>query len=240
MSPRVVLVGPMGVGKSTVGQLLAERLGVGYRDTDDDIVAAQDRTIAEIFVDEGESAFRAIEKAAVLRALTEHDGVLALGGGAILDEDTRAFLAGLLADVWGVPARDTDADVEAAEGRSISDIFVDSGETHFRALEAAAVAEALTGHDGVLALGGGAMLDPATRELLAGQTVVFLRVGLSDAVKRVGLGSSRPLLLGNVRGRIKTLLGERTPIYESVATLVVDTDGRTPDEVAAEIVEALP
>ena len=78
-APQVVLVGPMGVGKSTVGQLLAERLGVGYRDTDDDIVAAQGRTIAEIFVDEGEPAFRAIEKAAVHRALAEHNGVLALG-----------------------------------------------------------------------------------------------------------------------------------------------------------------
>ena len=63
------------------------------------------------------------------------------------------------------------------------------------------------------------MLDPATRELLAGHPVVFLRVGLSDAVKRVGLGSARPLLLGNVRGRIKALLDERTPVYESVATL---------------------
>ena len=117
-------------------------------------------------------------------------------------------------------ARDTDADVEAAEGRSISDIFVDSGEAHFRELERAAVAEALAAHDGVLALGGGAVLDPATRELLADHRVVFLRVGLSEAVKRVGLGTGRPLLLGNVRSRIKALLDERTPIYESVADLL--------------------
>ena len=95
----------------------------------------------------------------------------------------------LLADAWGVDVRDTDADVEAAEGRSIADIFVDDGEAHFRALEAKAVAEALATHAGVLALGGGAVLDPATRELLAGHRVVFLRVGLSDAVKRVGLGT---------------------------------------------------
>lgn len=92
--PAIVLVGPMGVGKSTVGQLLAERLGVGYRDTDDDIVAAEGRTIAEIFVDEGEPVFRGIEKRAVQRALAEHDGVLALGGGAILDPDTRELLSG--------------------------------------------------------------------------------------------------------------------------------------------------
>ena len=74
---------------------------------------------------------------------------------------------------------------------------------------------------------------------LAGVPVVFLRVGLSDAVKRVGLGVGRPLLLGNVRSRIKALLDERTPVYESVATHVVDTDGRLPLEVAADIQELL-
>jgi shikimate kinase len=102
-----------------------------------------------------------------------------------------------------------------------------------------AVADALATHDGVLAVGGGAVLAPQTRELLGDQPVVFLRVGLSDAVKRVGLGVGRPLLLGNVRARIKALLDERTPVYESLATLVVDTDGRTPEDVAAEVREAL-
>lgn len=145
----------------------------------------------------------------------------------------------LLADLWGVATRDTDADVEASEGRTVSDIFVDSGEAHFRALEREAVAKALATHDGVLALGGGAVLDPETRERLAGQPVVFLRVGLADAVKRVGLGTGRPLLLGNVRSRIKVLLDERTPVYEEVASLVVDTDGRLPEDVAREIAEAL-
>ena len=151
----------------------------------------------------------------------------------------KTTIATLLADTWGTSMRDTDADVEALEGRTISDIFVESGEAHFRDLERKAVAEALATHDGVLALGGGAVLDPATRELLAGETVVFLRVGLTDAVKRVGLGSARPLLLGNIRSRVKALLDERTPVYEAVATHVVDTDGRTPDEVAAQVVAAL-
>ena len=151
----------------------------------------------------------------------------------------KSTVGALLADAWGVSARDTDSDVEALEGRSISDIFVDSGEAHFRDLERKAVAEALATHDGVLSLGGGAVLDPATKDLLEGHPVVFLRVGLAEAVKRVGIGSSRPLLLGNVRARIKALLDERTPIYESVATFTVDTDGRTPEEVAAAIQEAL-
>lgn len=151
----------------------------------------------------------------------------------------KSTVAGVLGERWGVPVRDTDADIESAEGRSISDIFVESGEAYFRDRETQAVAAALAEHPGVLSLGGGAVLDPVTRARLAGRPVVFLRVGLSEAVKRVGLGSSRPLLLGNVRARIKALLDERTPIYESVARLVVDTDGRTPDEVADEIVAAM-
>ena len=151
----------------------------------------------------------------------------------------KSTVGALLADAWGVAVRDTDADVEATTGQTIADFFVDHGEARFRELEAAAVAAALEHHDGVLALGGGAVLDPRTRELLAGHRVVFLRVGLGDAVKRVGLGTSRPLLLGNVRSRLKALLDERTPVYESVATLAVDTDGRTPEDVAREIVEAL-
>ena len=147
----------------------------------------------------------------------------------------KTTVADLLGDAWDLPVRDTDADIEATTGREISDIFVESGEDHFRELEATAVAAALEEHDGVLALGGGAVLRSDTRELLDGLPVVFLRVGLSDAVKRVGLGVGRPLLLGNVRARIKVLLDERTPVYESVAAHTVDTDGRTADEVAAEV-----
>jgi shikimate kinase len=151
----------------------------------------------------------------------------------------KSTVAAILAERWGVAVRDTDADIEADEGRAISEIFVDDGEQHFRALERAAVAAALAEHDGVLALGGGAVLDPATREALAGHPVVFLNVGLSDAVKRVGLGVGRPLLLGNVRSRVKALLDERLPIYQAVATVQVDTDGRTPEEVAADVAAAI-
>ena len=147
----------------------------------------------------------------------------------------KTTVGALLAEAWGLSARDTDADVEAADGRPISEIFVDEGETYFRALERTAVTAALAEHDGVLSLGGGAVLDEDTRAALAGHRVVFLRVGLAEAVKRVGLGTSRPMLLGNVRSRIKALLDERTPVYESVATESVDTDGRTPEDVAAEI-----
>jgi shikimate kinase len=145
----------------------------------------------------------------------------------------------LLAARWGVAFVDTDDVVEQTEGRTVSDIFVDSGEEHFRALERAAVGRALAEHPGVLALGGGAVMSEETRGTLAGHAVVFLRVGLTDAAARVGLGTSRPLLLGNVRGTMKALLDERTPVYESVSTASVDTDGLTPDQVADRVEEVL-
>jgi shikimate kinase len=144
----------------------------------------------------------------------------------------------LLAGRWQVAVRDTDEDIEAVEGRSIGEIFVDDGEARFREIEREAVAKALSDHDGVLSLGGGAVLAEQTRDLLARHPVVFLKVGLSDAVSRVGLGESRPLLnqaVGGIRSRIKQLLDERTPVYESVATITVDTTGRTPEDVATEI-----
>lgn len=93
-APLIVLVGPMGVGKSTVGELLADRLGTTYRDTDADVVAAAGKSIAEIFFDEGEERFRSLERRAVRDAVAEHPGVLALGGGAVLDGTTRGLLAG--------------------------------------------------------------------------------------------------------------------------------------------------
>ncbi|HZO69156.1 MAG TPA: shikimate kinase [Kribbellaceae bacterium] len=146
----------------------------------------------------------------------------------------KSTIAAKLATLLGVDHVDTDTAVEAQAGKAISDIFVDSGEAAFRALERAAVTEALTG-DGIVSVGGGAILDPVTRADLAGHTVVFLDVSLSEAAKRVGLGTSRPLLLGNVRTQLKQLMDARRPLYAEVATFVVDTDGRTPEEIADEI-----
>jgi shikimate kinase len=161
----LVLVGPPGSGKTTVGRLVAARLGVGFRDTDADITASAGKPIAEIFVDDGEPAFRAMEQAAVAAALAEHDGVLALGGGAVLAEPSR--------------------------------------------------------------------------QRLAGHRVVFLSVGLATAAHRVGLARDRPLLSLNPRAQLRAMLAERQPVYESVATVTVPTDGRTPDELAAEILAVL-
>ena len=145
----------------------------------------------------------------------------------------------LVADRLGAAFRDTDADVEAGAGKSISDLFVDDGEEHFRALERAAVAAALAEHDGVLALGGGAVLAAETRALLDGHEVVLLDVGLSAAASRVGLSRDRPVLALNPRAQLRGLLEARRPLYLEVAVRVVPTDGRTPDEVAGEVLAGL-
>ncbi|HEY8457238.1 MAG TPA: shikimate kinase [Actinopolymorphaceae bacterium] len=142
-----------------------------------------------------------------------------------------------VADLLRVGFRDTDADVEQAAGMTISDIFVEHGEAEFRARERDAVKAALRTHSGVLSLGGGAVLDERTRKDLCSQRVVFLDVSLAAAVRRVGLATSRPLLLGNVRGQLKRLMEARRPLYAEVATLTVDTTEREPEAVAREIVE---
>ncbi|MFD8382694.1 shikimate kinase [Streptomyces sp. NPDC000941] len=161
----IVLVGPMGVGKSTVGRVLAERLGTGFRDTDTDIVESAGKPISEIFIDEGEPHFRELERQAVRAAVAEHRGVLALGGGAILDDSTRALLADL--------------------------------------------------------------------------PVAFLEMGVAEAVKRTGLDAPRPLLAVNPRQRWRELMEQRRPLYTEVARAVVSTEGRTPEDVADAVLDAL-
>jgi shikimate kinase len=165
ISPLVVLVGPPGAGKSTVGQLLADRRGVAFRDTDSDVERGAGMAISDIFIEQGEPAFRELERAAVHRALSEHDGVLALGGGAVIDDDTRAALAG--------------------------------------------------------------------------HRVVFLDVGLADAASRIGLNRDRPLLIGNPRAQLRTMLEQRRTLYAEVASVTVETNGRTPDDVVADIESVL-
>jgi shikimate kinase len=151
----------------------------------------------------------------------------------------KSTIAQLLAAELGRPHRDTDTDVETQAGKAISDIFVDSGEAAFRALERAAIVAALRDDGVVLSLGGGAILDADTRADLAGHNVVFLNVSVGEAAKRVGLGVARPLLLGNVRTQLRNLLEARRPYYDEVAKLTVDTDNRTPAQIADEILAHL-
>jgi shikimate kinase len=144
----------------------------------------------------------------------------------------KTTVGGLVARRLGVDFLDTDQVIEATAGKPIPEIFIDDGEPAFRALERAAVAAALADHTGVVALGGGAVMAAETRDLLAGRRVVFLDVGLASAVRRVGLARDRPMLSINPRARMRTLMAERRPLYEAVASIIVATDDRTPEEVA--------
>jgi shikimate kinase len=140
-----------------------------------------------------------------------------------------------VAALLGVPFADADEIIEERAGKPIPEIFFDDGEEAFRVLERSTIAESLASFGGVLALGGGAILHEGTRDLLAGHTVVYLSVELTDAVKRVGLGAGRPLLAINPRATLKYLMDQRRPLYASVATHTVATDGRAPEDIAAEV-----
>lgn len=147
----------------------------------------------------------------------------------------KSTVGAYLAQRWAMTLADTDEIIAARAGKPISEIFIDDGEPAFRAVEAVVVADALASHRGVLSLGGGAVVSDSTRALLADHRVVFLDVGLAEASSRVGLGATRPLLLGNVRGQLKALLDARRPLYREVATLVVETDGLSAEAVTDEI-----
>lgn len=164
MSPRVVLIGAPGAGKSTVGALLAESLNCKFVDSDDVIEEQENMSIASIFIEKSESYFRSVEKSVVLKLLSSEKGVVSLGGGSVLDAEIRQALR-------AVP-------------------------------------------------------------------VVWLQIALADAVERVGLNQSRPLLLGNVRGNMKTLLTERNHVYENVATIKIDASS-SPQAIVRSITEKL-
>lgn len=134
---------------------------------------------------------------------------------------------------------DTDHLIEERAGMTVSDIFLNQGEAAFRAMEEEVIAQALGEVDGVLSLGGGSVLSERTRERLIGHRVVWLRVSLADAARRVGMNTARPLLLGNVRAQLGALLEARTPLYSEVATIVIDTNRRSARLVVDEVLERL-
>ncbi len=147
----------------------------------------------------------------------------------------KSTIARALAGTLRCSVVDTDQRIEEDAGMSIADIFVTEGEQAFRVREVAAVASALQESTGIVALGGGAVLDASTRDRLRDHYVVWLKVDLSDAVARVGLNTARPLLLGNVRQTLGKLMDERAGLYAEVATVGVDTTQRSPSDIASEI-----
>jgi shikimate kinase len=164
----IVIVGPPSSGKSTIGRLLAERLGTDFIDVDELIEQRTGKLIGEIFATDGEAAFRELETATTIEVIT--------------DSEQRAR---------------------------------------------------------VVSLGGGAVMSAEIRAALAPYTVVRLQVGIAAAAERIGLNTSRPLLLGNVRGQLIKLMREREPLYAEVATISLATDHREPAELVDEVVGQL-
>jgi shikimate kinase len=145
-----------------------------------------------------------------------------------------------LAHRLGVDFLDADDAIERRAGRTVREIFSTDGEAAFRAQEAAVVAAVFDSFTGVFALGGGALLDHGTRTRLAalaasGTVVALLTASLPVLQRRVGDGARRPLLAGDVRGRLAALAQERAGLFAEVATLTVHTDGLDRQQVAARI-----
>ena len=167
LSRPVALIGPMAVGKSAIGQQLAQQLGARFVDTDAEVVA-QHGTIADIFASRGECAFRELEARAVARAVEE-----AAGTGA------------------------------------------------------------------VISLGGGAVLDSGTQQLLAGCTVVYLECDAGTVAERIARNSGRPLLAGDAMERWRSLFATRQPVYERLADLVLDVRDGSVADLAHRLEDAL-
>lgn len=142
----------------------------------------------------------------------------------------------ILAARVGLPFVDTDDLVATRAGRSIAEIFATEGEPGFRERERSVVRETLEGPDAVVSLGGGALGDPAITTALQGSSVVHLVVSWGEAQRRVRGDTSRPMLLS---GDPKALFDQRRALYEMVGKVQIETDGRSPEEVAREIAVAI-
>jgi len=146
-----------------------------------------------------------------------------------------------LAKILTCEILDTDLEIERQSGKKISAIFTDDGEAVFRALEKGVVLDALQNATGVVALGGGSVLDSDVADYLSKSSipVAYLEVSISQAAPRVGFNKERPLLTINPRQQWMALMEKRRPIYESLATFKIATDNRKPAEVAQEIATSI-
>ena len=146
-----------------------------------------------------------------------------------------------LAKILAVPFADTDDLVEKAQGRDVRRIFAESGEDAFRAIEAETVEAALLEFDGILALGGGALMTASVRDAICASAVpvVLLQASTDTLASRVGDAHTRPLLCEGPQRRLAELAEQRGPTYRAAATITVETDSRTPGQVAATVAAKL-
>jgi shikimate kinase len=148
----------------------------------------------------------------------------------------KTTVGNMLAARLGLPFDDVDVIIESRAGRSIREIFTADGEPAFRELEHEVTAELLGGRDAVLSLGGGAAEHPATRARLRGSQVIYLQVRYDEAIGRVSGDAARPMLRAP---DLQDVFERRRAVYESVATHIVPTGGRSPETICQDIIERL-
>jgi shikimate kinase len=167
MLKKIVLIGPPGAGKSSIGKALAKELNLNFIDSDSEIEKISHKKISEIFIEDGEPAFRLLEVDVVRKVLADFDGVISLGGGAPINKEIQEVLQ--------------DADYP----------------------------------------------------------VVFIDVSIAQAATRIGFNKDRPLLLVNPRQQWISLMNDRRPIYEKLASQTISSDNQKPHEVAKQISDKL-
>jgi shikimate kinase len=167
MLKKIVLIGPPGAGKSSIGKALAKELNLNFIDSDSEIEKISHKKISEIFIEDGEPAFRLVEVDVVRKVLADFDGVISLGGGAPINKE-------------------------------IQEVLQD-----------------------------------------ANYPVVFIDVSIAQAATRIGFNKDRPLLLVNPRQQWISLMNDRRPIYEKLASQTISSDNQKPHEVAKQISDKL-
>jgi shikimate kinase len=145
-----------------------------------------------------------------------------------------------LAQALGLPFMDADAEIEAAAGASIEEIFARDGEAAFRNGERRVIARLLYGPAQILATGGGAFMDPTTRSLIRERAIsVWLRADIDTLLARVGRRNNRPLLkTSDPRVVLTRLIDERYPVYAE-ADITVDTVDGPPEATLVKVIDAL-
>jgi shikimate kinase len=145
-----------------------------------------------------------------------------------------------LARALDVTFVDTDAAIEAKTGRTIADVFATDGESAFRRIEEEVIRTALVEHDGVLALGGGAITSQGVRDALAGHMVIYLEINAAEGIRRTSGSTARPLLAGpDSVAKYRVLMADRAPLYRRAATMRINTNRRNPGAVVRHIIARL-
>ena len=147
----------------------------------------------------------------------------------------KSTVSNLCRQIYGKEVWDTDAYIENLYGK-ISDIFAKFGEEHFRRLETEAVREICKKDDCFISTGGGCVMREENVRLFKDSgRIIYLRTKIETLLIRLEGNNSRPLLVGTREERLNELFNKRVAIYESVADIIIDTDGLTPKEVLEKI-----